>query len=72
MSAWHDLIARYRVGDTLQARVVKPVPFGALIEVGDGVPGLLVGDAPRQPGGTVPVRITQLDQAKQRVAATAA
>ncbi|WP_213450624.1 S1 RNA-binding domain-containing protein [Rhizomonospora bruguierae] len=76
MSAWHDFVARYAVGDTIEARVVRPVPFGALIEVAGGVPGLLVaefaGGARPEAGSRIPVRISRIDTERERVAVATA
>jgi ribosomal protein S1 len=51
------------------AQVTRVLPFGALVEVSDGVPGLLVDDELRPPvGARVPMRITAIDRTKGRVA----
>jgi small subunit ribosomal protein S1 len=71
-SSWEQFLARYGVGDVLDGRVTKVVPFGALVEVADGVPGLLVGDERPAAGSTVPVRVKEIDTEKHRVSLTAA
>jgi hypothetical protein len=35
---WVDFAAQYGVGDVITATVTKPVPFGCLVEVGNGSP----------------------------------
>jgi len=66
-SSWEEFTARYGVGDVLDGRVTKVVPFGALMEVADGVPGLLVETIAAEPGSRVPVRIAEIDAEKHRV-----
>jgi len=59
------------VGDVIPARVTRVVPFGALIEVAGGVPGLLVTDTPPAIGTRLDVCVETVDHAKQRVSVTA-
>lgn len=74
MSAWNNFAARHGVGDVLDGRVMKVLPFGALIEV-EGVSGLLRDTSvwPARPqlapaeGSTVPVRIAGVDADNRRV-----
>jgi ribosomal protein S1 len=70
-NAWDRFVARYHVGDVVDGRVTKVVPFGALMEVADGVPGLLVGERRPEAGSTVPVRIKEIDAERQRVSLSA-
>ena len=49
-NAWEGFTARHTVGDVLDGRVARVVPFGAFIEVADGVHGLLVGSERPQAG----------------------
>jgi hypothetical protein len=53
-------------------RVTKVVPFGALVDVAGGVPGLLVVDSPPAAGIELQVRVETVDAVKRRgsVAAT--
>lgn len=67
-STWEQFIADHRVGDRLDGRVVKVVPFGAFVEVADGVQGLLVVEDATAIGPTVAVRIQEIDTVKQRLA----
>jgi len=74
VSAWNDFAGQHGVGDVLNGRVVKVLPFGALVEV-EGVNGLLRDGAvwPARPqlapaeGSTIPVRIESMDADNQRV-----
>jgi ribosomal protein S1 len=74
MSAWNDFAARHGVGDVLDARVTKVLPFGALVET-EGVSGLLRDASiwPARPqlapaeGATVPVRIAGVDADNRRL-----
>lgn len=65
---WEQFVAAHRVGDQLEASIVKVVPFGALVEVAGGIPGLLVPADPPGLGDTVPVRIKEIDHVKRRLA----
>ncbi len=68
---WAALVARHGVGDVVEGRVTKVVPFGALIDVA-GVPGLVVGPAGAEPGQPVPVRIMAMDADRRRLKLAAA
>lgn len=65
---WEQFVANHRVGDRLDVRVVKVVPFGLLVEAAGGIPGLLVAPDPAGVGDTVPVRIKEIDTVKRRLA----
>jgi len=75
MSAWESFVARYGVGDVLSGRVTQVLPFGAFVEVADGVVGFFSdrsvwpGAPERAPavGSRVPVRVVAVDGANQRV-----
>lgn len=68
----------YNVGDVVDARVVRVVPFGVIFELPGEVPGLLVGkDQPAgkerpETGSTVAVQIAQFDAENRRVRVTLA
>jgi ribosomal protein S1 len=74
LSAWNEFAGRHGVGDVLDGRVTKVLPFGALVEV-EGVSGLLRDGSvwPARPqlapaeGTTIPVRIDGIDADNQRV-----
>jgi small subunit ribosomal protein S1 len=38
---WQELVKKYPVGEIIEGRVTKLVPFGAFVELGDGVEGLV-------------------------------
>lgn len=71
---WRGFLAGHR-DDVLDATVTKVVPFGALVTVGPGIPGLLPrsawnGDA--RAGDTVAVRIVDVDDELRRLSVAAA
>jgi ribosomal protein S1 len=71
MSAWESFMARYGVGDVLSGRVTQVMPFGAFVEVAEGVVGLFRPDASvpaPEVGASVSARIAAVDGEKQRVA----
>lgn len=70
-NAWEGFTARHTVGDVLDGRVARVVPFGAFIEVADGVHGLLVGSERPQAGSSVSVRIAEIDHDNRRLRLTA-
>ncbi|HEY8544842.1 MAG TPA: S1 RNA-binding domain-containing protein [Acidimicrobiales bacterium] len=66
-------MTRHAVGDVVDGQVVEHVPFGAFVELGQGVHGLLHhielrgGDAPAI-GTAVRVEILAMDPDRNRVA----
>lgn len=63
-SAAREFVARHAVGDVLDGRVTKVVPFGAFIEVADGVHGLMPKAEwinPPEFGDALAVRILAVD-----------
>jgi ribosomal protein S1 len=64
-------IARHAVGDVVDGEVVQHVSFGAFVELGGGVHGLLhhdeVPEAPA-PGTALRVEILAMDAERGRVA----
>ena len=68
-SAWHEFVAAHSGGGVLDGRVRKVLPFGAFVEVGDGMVGLLprAGRSdPPEAGTTVSVRIGSIDVENRR------
>lgn len=65
--AWEDFVARHGVGDLVDGRVTKVLPFGAFIRVEDGFDGLLVGEDRPEVGADVSVRIADIDHEKRRM-----
>jgi small subunit ribosomal protein S1 len=70
-STWEEFVARHSVGDIVDARVTRVVPFGALVEMAGGVPGLLVTQNPPHDGERVSVRLEEIDAEKRRVSVSA-
>lgn len=66
MNPWDSFVAAHRVGDVLTGRVTKVLPFGAFVEVADGVEGLLVVDDRPAAGATVSVSIATIDLDRRR------
>jgi small subunit ribosomal protein S1 len=66
-NAWEGFTALHNVGDVLDGRVARVLPFGAFIEVADGIHGLLVGPDQRQVGSSVSVRIAEVDHDNRRL-----
>jgi ribosomal protein S1 len=69
---WNEFVRRRPVGETLRATVTKVLPFGALVEVSEGVHGLLVQERRPPVGATISVRVVEIDDVKQRVKFVAA
>ncbi|MFG2039795.1 S1 RNA-binding domain-containing protein [Dactylosporangium sp. NPDC048998] len=65
---WDDFVSRHGVGDVVDGLVTKLVPFGVFVTVHGDIPGLLVTEARPKVGSTLPVRVKELDGAKQRIA----
>jgi small subunit ribosomal protein S1 len=70
-TGWQRFVDVHEVGDVLDATVTAVMPFGAFVEVGDAVSGLLV-DARPAVGQTVEVRIAEIDPDMHRVKLTPA
>lgn len=69
-TAWREFLARHANGGTIEGVVVSVVPFGAFIEVAEGIHGMLPrADWPGElePGAGVPVRINQIDIHNRRM-----
>jgi ribosomal protein S1 len=69
-AVWQGFLAEYGAGRPFDAVVTKVLPFGALIESGHGVPGLLPRGAwAGEPahGATVAVRVATADVEQRRV-----
>jgi small subunit ribosomal protein S1 len=79
---WERMVKTYSVGDELEGRVTKVVPFGAFVEVLDGVEGLVhVSELatrhvenPREvvhPGNDLRVKILEIDSERRRLSLSA-
>lgn len=71
---WAAFLASHR-DERLEAAVTTVLPFGALVTVGPGIPGLLpraAWSAEPRIGDTVAVRIVEVDERQRRLSFTAA
>lgn len=66
--AWEEFTARHGVGDVIEGRIVRVLPYGALVDVASGVPGLLTTERRTASGERVRMRIAAIDGAKRRAA----
>lgn len=70
LPAWRDLLAVHTAGGVLDGLVVKIVPFGAFVEMTEGIVGLLHesewADQPRV-GSRISVRIKAIDLQMRRL-----
>ena len=75
---WQEFASSHQVGQLVYGRVTKLVPFGAFVQVGDGIEGLVHisemsthhVEAPEQvvtPGEELWVKIIDLDLARRRI-----
>src|SRR5213083_2614089 len=75
---WQEFASSHRVGELVYGRVTKLVPFGAFVQVGEGIEGLVHisemsqhhVDLPEQvvnPGEELWVKIIDLDLARRRI-----
>ena len=75
---WQEFASSHEVGQLVYGRVTKLVPFGAFVQVGDGIEGLVHisemsahhVDSPEQvvtPGEELWVKIIDLDLARRRI-----
>ena len=75
---WQEFAGSHRVGELVYGRVTKLVPFGAFVQVGEGIEGLVHisemsqhhVDLPEQvvtPGEELWVKIIDLDLARRRI-----
>lgn len=75
IAAWREFLAARAEGGAFDGEVVSVVPFGAFVEVGAGVHGLLHRSewtTEPQAGQTVRVKINQVDFDTRRVSLLAA
>jgi ribosomal protein S1 len=72
--AWQEFVAAVRER-SFEGTITHLVPFGALVTVGPGIPGLLPAPAMTvdpEVGATVAVRVVEIDEQKRRVSLAAA
>ena len=75
LDAWHAFLTRHSAGGVLEGRVARVLPFGALVEVGDEVLGLLpraAWSAEPDVGDGIRVRIDSVDVERRRVSLSSA
>jgi len=68
--AWQAFVERRRVGDRVEGVVSSLVSFGAFVEVGDGVEGLLHRSAWHsrpEMGSVVEVKLAAIDVVNRRL-----
>ncbi|WIV56646.1 S1 RNA-binding domain-containing protein [Amycolatopsis nalaikhensis] len=66
MSQWSEFVAAHAEGGVLDGVVARVVPFGAFVEVADGIHGLLVSPVVPEVGSRVRVRIGSVDVERRR------
>ena len=76
---WEDADKRFAPGTVVEAPVISLAPFGAFVDLGDGIEGMIhVGDISREKrlnhpkealsvGQTVKASVLELDKAKRRI-----
>jgi len=75
---WKTIQEKYNIGDVVQGKIVRMVPFGAFVELADGVDGLIhISQISRkhivkpedelQVGQVVFVKITEVDMENKRI-----
>ena len=73
---WHTVTGNLQVGQTVQGTVTNVVDFGAFVDLGTGIEGLIhiseipgreLASAPLQPGSLITVRVLEIDQARHRI-----
>jgi small subunit ribosomal protein S1 len=72
--AWQEFLADVR-GRAFEGTITQRVPFGALVTVGPGIPGLLPASAMKvepEVGATIAVRVVEIDEQRRRVSLAAA
>ena len=69
-AVWQRFVQLHGKGEVVAAHVVSVVPFGAFVELGDGVHGLVHVSEWIEPitlGSTIDVRVVELDNERRRV-----
>lgn len=70
LSAWKEFVARHITGGVLDGLVIRVVPFGAFVELADGIYGLLHESewaAAPEVGSRMAVRIRAIDVERRRM-----
>jgi len=74
-AVWNESVSRHASGGVIDGTVVSVVPFGAFVDVGDGIHGLLhesSWSSRPETGSRVAVRILALDVENRRMSLTPA
>ncbi|MGI5152611.1 hypothetical protein ACQEVC_40605 [Plantactinospora sp. CA-294935] len=66
-AGWDDFLGRHAVGDAVAVTVTRTLPFGALVETVEGVPGLLWKAGPVDVGTRLEARLDAIDPIQRRV-----
>ncbi|MEQ0557638.1 S1 RNA-binding domain-containing protein [Amycolatopsis sp. NEAU-NG30] len=66
MSPWSEFVTAHAEGGVLDGVVARVLPFGAFVEVADGIEGLLVTNPVPAAGTRLPVRIESIDVERRR------
>jgi len=70
LPAWQEFVARNAAGGVLDGLVIKVVPFGAFLELAEGIYGLLHESewtAAPEVGSRLAVRIRAIDVERRRM-----
>lgn len=67
LEAWQEFLLAHAAGGVLPGQVTQVMPFGAFVELGGGVVGLLHGRTDLRPGAEVSVTIEAVDLEGRRV-----
>jgi ribosomal protein S1 len=70
LPVWQRFLAEHADGGVMTGTVVDVLPFGAFVELADGIHGLLhmsVWTAEPETGATITVRISNIDLAGRRL-----
>lgn len=73
--AWQSVVVQHLDGAPFDGQVTKVLPFGAFVELADGVQGLLPRtehSARPRVGASITVRIVTIDVERRRVSLAAA
>lgn len=73
LAVWRQFLVEHADGEPFDGRVVDVVPFGAFVDLGHGVHGLVhdsTYETAPETGSTVRVRILAMDPVHRRVSLT--
>jgi small subunit ribosomal protein S1 len=73
LPVWQRFLADHADGATMTGDVIRVLPFGAIVHLGDGIHGLIhmsEWQAPLERGATVSVRILAVDTELRRMSLT--